>query len=156
KRDDLSLKMELGRTLFQTQGPLPEGRAIWANALDGARAGDDFLSQVTCLTWLANYDLWAGKFRSVVDLAHQLRGLANAHNQVAFANSIDRQAGFALRYLGEFSEAHACLARALSWRSEENVGIVAAQFVDPRRTAQGILAILLWMEGYPAQASRLA
>lgn len=154
--DDLVLDMELGRTLFQTRGPLPEGRAIWVRILDYAERGDDFASGITSLTWLANYDLWAGEFRSVVTLAERFRQLAIARGQVAIAESIDRQAGFALRYLGDFDAARRCLERAIGWQDKAGGRIVAGQFVNPRRTALGVLAVLDWIEGRPDQAVTMA
>lgn len=156
-RDELLLCMAHGATLFHTRGPLPEVRATWVRALELARISGDTDRQLSCLKSLSDHDIWTGELHSALTVTDEIRSIAVARNDHAAATGIDMQAGVALRYLGRLEEARRCLERSLAGQEAAIAPQDSARFeFDARLIAQGSLALVRWMQGYPDQALDMA
>ncbi|HEV7259649.1 MAG TPA: winged helix-turn-helix domain-containing protein [Bosea sp. (in: a-proteobacteria)] len=147
----------LGTAILHTKGPLPAGRAAWAEAYEIAHAAGEHDYQLRALWALCDYCTWSGDHRAALATVAKIRDLATALDDRLALVNVDRQAGTALRYLGRQGEARATLERMISnyapplYRSH----IARFQF-DPRVGARGTLANILWLQGYPEQAQAMA
>jgi predicted ATPase/DNA-binding winged helix-turn-helix (wHTH) protein len=157
ERDDLILRMTLGRALFHTYGSRPEGKSIWAHALKLAENANDVGSQIQCLTWLSNYQGWACEFHAVIGAAERIRTLAIAKGDLAAVDAAAMKTGMCRLYLGELDEARLHLERAIRRSTAPSWHAYALSFdFDPRVTSLGGLAILLWLQGYADQAIEMS
>jgi predicted ATPase/DNA-binding winged helix-turn-helix (wHTH) protein len=157
ERDDMKLNMALGTTLLHTRGPLPEVKAAWTRALQLAETLGDADYELRCLWGLCDYNTWTGSHGAALEIAERIRRLANARRDLAASNNVDRQAGTALRYMGELAASRRHLERMIG-RYVPPVGRsdIARFQLDPRLAARGTLANILWLQGYPDQALALA
>jgi predicted ATPase len=157
ERDDLILRMTLGRVLFHTHGSRAEGKAIWEEALTLAENADDKSSQIQCLTWLSNYQGWSCEFHAVIAAAERIRALAKASDDLAATDAAAMKIGMCRLYLGELDEAQLHLERAIRRSTSPSWRAYALSFdFDPRVTSLGGLAILLWLKGYADQAIEMS
>jgi hypothetical protein len=153
----MKLRMALGTTLLHTRGPLPEVKRVWTRALQLAEQLGDTAYQLRCLWGLCDYHTWTGDHRSALAIAHRLRTVAVDTRDFAASINVDRQAGTALRYLGDLPDARQYLERMISRYVPPVVRSDIARFqLDPRLAARGTLANVLWLQGYPDQAVRMA
>lgn len=154
--DEMKLRMALGTALLHTRGPLPEVRQVWTRALQLAEQLDGEY-QLRCLWGLCDYHTWTGDHRSALAIAERIRTVAIARRDFAASINIDRQAGTALRYLGDFAGARDHLERMIDRYIPPLVQADIARFqFDPRLAARGTLANVLWLQGYPDQAIQTA
>lgn len=153
----MKLCAALGTAILHTKGPLPAGRAAWTEVYEIARAAGDHDYQLRALWVLCDYCTWSGDHRAALATVAKIRDLATALDDRPALVNVDRQAGTSLRYLGRQAEARASLERMISnyvpplYRSH----IARFQF-DPRVGARGTLANILWLQGYPDQATAMA
>ncbi|MFK8254185.1 ATP-binding protein [Ancylobacter terrae] len=157
ERDDMKLCMALGTTLLHTRGPLPEVKSAWARALHLAERLDDAEYVLRCLWGLCDFHTWTGDHRAALAIAQRIRQVAMDRGDLAASINVDRQAGTALRYLGEPAEARRHLERMIGRYIPPVVRSDIARFqLDPRLAAWGTLANVLWLQGYPDQAVAMA
>ncbi|MDF2997590.1 MAG: transcriptional regulator [Xanthobacteraceae bacterium] len=156
-RDEMKLRTALGTALLHTRGPLPEVKQVWTRALQLAEQLDDGEYQLRCLWGLCDYHTWTGDHRSALAIVERIRAVAIARRDFAASVNIDRQAGTALRYLGDFAGARDHLERMINRYVPPLVQADIARFqFDPRLAARGTLANVLWLQGYPDQAIQTA
>jgi predicted ATPase/DNA-binding winged helix-turn-helix (wHTH) protein len=157
EREEMKLNMAFGTTLLHTRGPLPEVKAAWTKALQFAEKLGDADYELRCLWGLCDYHTWTGSHRVALGISDRIRRLANDRGDRSASNNVDRQAGTALRYLGELAEARRLLERMIGRYVPPIVRSDIARFqLDPRLAARGTLANVLWLQGYPDQALAMA
>lgn len=156
-RDDMKLQLALGTTLLHTRGPLPQVKAAWMAALGCAEALGDTEYQLSCLWGLCDYFTWSGDHHAALAMAERIRTLAIERGDLAACTNVDRQAGTALRYLGELGEARRHLERMIARYAPPVARADIARFqLDPRSAARGTLANIAWLQGEPDTAIALA
>lgn len=157
ERDELILRMTLGRVLFHTHGSRPEVKAIWEEALKLAENANDVSSQIQCLTWFSNHQGWACEFHAVIEAAERIRALAHASGDLSAADAAAMKIGLCRMYLGELDEARPHLERAIRRSTPPSWRAYALSFdFDPRVTSLGGLAILHWLQGRADQSIEMS
>src|SRR5262249_44803821 len=112
-RDEMKLRMALGTTLLHTRGPLPQVKLAWTRTLELAEQLDDNEYLLRCLWGLCDYHTWTGDHHSALAIAHRIRAVAIEKGDFAASINVDRQAGTAMRYLGELAGARHLLERMI-------------------------------------------
>jgi len=155
-RDDLLLNLTFGATLLHTRGPLQEVKSALTTALGLAEQIDDADLQLSCLRGLSEYELWTGDSQSAIALAGRIREL-ESQGDVLSAGGGDAQAGSALSWLGALAASRAKLERIVQRPLNHDLRPDIARYeFDQRLTAEGSLAIVLWLQGFPDQAIQVA
>lgn len=156
-RIEMKLSAALGTALLQTRGPQPRAKEAWRLAAERAERIGDRSYQLQALWGLCDYHTWRGEHRVALGLSERIRTIAiDANDRIAEVN-VGRQAGTALRYLGQLSDARAELERMIGAYVEPVHWTHASRFqLDPRIAARGTLANVLWLQGYSAQAIALS
>lgn len=156
-RDDMKLHLALGTALLHTRGPLPEVKEAWHAALGCAEALRDTECELRCLWGLCDYFTWTGDHHSALAMADRIRSLATDCGDLAARSNVDRQAGTALRYLGEFAEARRLLESMIARYAPPVARSDIARFqLDPRSAARGTLANVIWLQGHPDKSVIMA
>ncbi|EUB99219.1 transcriptional regulator, winged helix family [Rhizobium sp. CF080] len=154
-RDDLMLNLTLGATLLHTRGPLLQVKSALTKALGLAEELNDTDLQVACLRGLSEYELWTGDSHSAIAVAKRIRALETGHEEAA--GDANAQAGSALSWLGALAASRHQLENIVRRPVTQNLRSDVARFeFDQRLTAQGALATVLWLQGFPDQAAAVA
>jgi predicted ATPase/DNA-binding winged helix-turn-helix (wHTH) protein len=156
-RLEMQLYEALGRSLAQTRSPLAETIAAWQNVLELAEKFDDTEYRLRALWGLYNYHLTVGNDRACVAFAERFRDLAAQQSDPTDLLVGHRMIGTALHFLGNQSEARRHIEHMLD-RYVAPVRpsqIVRFEF-DQRVLAQVFLSRILWFQGFPEQAFRMA
>ncbi|MFD2183648.1 ATP-binding protein [Rhodoplanes azumiensis] len=131
--------------------------AIWARALALAEASGDVDHQLRAL-----WGLWAdsknrGRFRDAAAIAGRFSALAKTTGQSSDVLVGERMIGDSLHFLGEQDAARQHIERMLAtYRAPRHRSdLVRFQF-DQVVTARMTLSRVLWLQGRPAQALRMA
>jgi predicted ATPase/DNA-binding winged helix-turn-helix (wHTH) protein len=155
ERREMRLATGLGAALMYTRGATPETRAAFARALEIADSLDD-----TDYRLRAFWGLWVdrmndGAVRDAMRLAERFSLLASSSADPIAVSIGERTMGFALHFLGDQANARRHIERMLSGNVPglHDRPIIRFQF-DPWLTAQMRLAVILWLQGYPDQATR--
>jgi predicted ATPase len=156
-RREMQLYEALGWSLAQTRSPLAETSAAWQNVLELAEKFDDTEYRLRALWGLYNYHLTVGSDRAAVTFAERFRDLAAQRSDLADLIASHRMIGTALHYLGNQSEARRHIEHMLDRHvaSVQPTQILRFQF-DQRVLAHVFLSRILWLQGFPEQASRTA
>jgi predicted ATPase/DNA-binding winged helix-turn-helix (wHTH) protein len=157
QRDEMKLRTALGTTLLHTRGPLPGVKETWSRALQLAEQLGDVEYQLRCLWGLCDYHTWTGSHGAALAITQRIRAVAIDKGDFAASVNVDRQAGTALRYLGDLAGSRLHLERMISRYVPPVVRAGVARFqLDPRLAARGTLANILWLQGYPDQAVQMS
>ncbi|PWW04529.1 putative ATPase [Hoeflea marina] len=155
-RDDLVLNLTLGATLLHTRGPLQQVKSCLTKALTIAEQLRDADMQLACLRGLSEYELWTGDSHSAIAVSRKIR-LIESNGQVAISGGANAQAGSALSWLGALAASRQQLETIVQRPINQNARSDVARFeFDQRLTAQGSLATVLWLQGFPDQAVAVA
>jgi hypothetical protein len=156
-RREMQLYHALGQSLAQTMSPLAETNAAWQKVLALAEKCDDTEYRLRALWGLYNYHLTVGNDRACLVFAERFRDLAAQQSDSADLLVGHRLIGTALHYLGNQSEARHSLEHMLdrSVAPAPPSQILRFQF-DQRVLAQVFLPRILWLQGFPEQATRMA
>jgi predicted ATPase/DNA-binding winged helix-turn-helix (wHTH) protein len=156
-RREMQLYEALGQSLAQTRSPLAETSAAWQNVLELAEKFDDTEYRLRALWGLYNYHLTVGNDRAAVAFAERFRDLAAQQSDLADLLASHRMIGSALHLLGNQSEARRHIEHMLDRHiaSVQPSQILRFQF-DQRVLAQVFLSRILWLQGFPEQAFRMA
>ena len=153
----MKLFMALGAARRFDKAADTEIESVWTNALAIAEHLDDSDSQLRALCGLWILRVGAAKFRQALTIAKKFKEVAATSIDPKDTAVGDRMIGFALHFLGEQAEARHHL-EAMIRRYGESV--YAAHIIrfgyDQRTTAQNTLAEILWLQGFPDQAKRMA
>ncbi|MBP2558106.1 putative ATPase/DNA-binding winged helix-turn-helix (wHTH) protein [Neorhizobium galegae] len=155
-RDDLVLNLTLGATLLHTRGPLLQVKSSLTKALAIAEQLDDTDMQLACLRGLSEYELWTGDSHSAIAVARKIRAL-ETNGQDAHPGDANAQTGSALSWLGALAASRQQLENIVQRPTGRTAQLDVARFeFDQRLTAQGSLATVLWLQGFPDQAIAVA
>jgi predicted ATPase/DNA-binding winged helix-turn-helix (wHTH) protein len=154
KRREMQLAAALGAALMYTRGATPETRAAFARALEIADGLDDNDYQLRALWGLWVDRMNDGAVGDAMRLAERLSLLASRSADPVALQIGERTMGFALHFLGDQANARCHLERMFSGYAPEvhDRPIIRFQF-DPWITARMRLAMILWLQGYPDQAT---
>jgi predicted ATPase len=157
-RDEMRLHAALGASLIYTKGPTPGTGAAWTSALEIAEKLGDTECQLQALRGLWAYRLNSGEYRASLELAQRfLRVAACPEVDPAVLPVGDRMIGTSLHYLGDQTDArrHIELMLADYIPPVRRPDTTRFQF-DQRVTARATLPRVLWIQGFPDQAMRIA
>ncbi len=156
-RQEMKLYAALGASLLFSKGPMPETEAVWAKALEIAESLGDTEYQLRAL-----YGLWAcrvscGECRVALTLAQRFYSLAQDRGDPADLPIGDRMIGVSLHYWGDQTNARRHIERMLSGYVAPVQRSPMIRFIfDQRVVARVALARILWLQGFPEQARRIA
>jgi predicted ATPase/DNA-binding winged helix-turn-helix (wHTH) protein len=158
-RREMQLYATLAAALFYTKGPSPEVCAAWTDVLAIAERLDDTEYRLRAVWGLWNYRLRNAECGISVALAQRIANLPP--NQANPTDRLvgERMLGTSLHYLGDLTNARRHLAHMLSRyaaaTSQPHVNISRFHY-DQTVAGRGTLARILWLQGFPDRAMRMA
>ena len=155
QRREMQLSEALGAALMYTRGATPQTRAAFARAFDIADSLDDTDYRLRALWGLWVDRMNDGAVSDAMRLAQRFSLLASSSADPIALPVGERTMGFALHFLGDQANARLHIERMFNGYVPElhDRPIIRFQF-DPWLTAQMRLAVILWLQGYPDQATR--
>jgi predicted ATPase len=156
-RREMQLCAALGVSLTYTKGSGPETGAAWEKALQIAERLNNTDYQLRALHGLWLYNTISGEFRTALGLAQRFSALA-AETTDPFDRLIgDRLIGVILHYMGDHTDARRHTERMLaSYVPPVHRSHTIRFQYDQGVLARGILARILWLQGFADQAMSLA
>ncbi|MGO9172067.1 MAG: ATP-binding protein [Rhodomicrobium sp.] len=158
-RRQMQLNAALGSALFYTKGPRPEVCAAWTDMLDIAENLDNTEYRLRALWDLWLYRIYSGECQAALALGQRFSSLLPSHASQADLLTGERMQGRPLHFLGDQRNARRHFERILSCHAapapQPHIGIINFQ-LNLRVTARGDLAKILWLQGFPDQAMRIA
>jgi len=154
---EMRLKAILAAALFNTKGPGPEAYAAWTEVLETAERLGDTECQLRGIWGLWYHHLSNGELRAALALAQRHDALpADKVNPVDLLVG-ERMIATSLQYLGELGEARRHVEYMLSHCTPaiRRAHMNRFQF-DLPVSARGTFAKVLWLQGLPDQAMRMA
>ena len=157
KRDRMRLHAALGGAMMNIEGGGERMEAAWATVLDLAEEESDLSARLQAL-----WGLWVGRRNQgnagdALRIAETYAALAEETSSPLFSALADRMLGVSYFFVGRLTEARTCIERMLT-RSRpvtRRAQIAALQF-DQTIAARCFQAQILWMQGFPDQASAVA
>jgi predicted ATPase/DNA-binding winged helix-turn-helix (wHTH) protein len=155
KRREMQLAAALGAAWMYTRGATPETRGAFARALEIADSLDDTDYRLRALWGLWVDRMNDGAVGDAMRLAERLTLLASSSADPVALQIGERTMGFALHFLGDQANARRHIERMFTGYvpALHDRPIIRFQF-DPWITARMRLAVILWLQGYPDQATR--
>ena len=155
--DEMKLYATLAAALFNTKGPGPEACAAWTDALAIAERLDNTEYRLRALWGLWFNCISNGECQAALALAQRFCTLPPDQADPADLLTGERMLGTSLYYLGDLMNARRHLEHVLSHcaASIRRSHIIRFQFDLPVATC-GTLARVVWLQGFPDQALRLA
>ena len=153
-RANMGLHAAQGWTSMQTRGSVATTRESWNEVLRIAESLGDVDYQLRAL-----WGLWAcllnrSEFRQALALAQRFCKLAAQHGHLGDLPVGDRMVGYILHLLGDQTGARRHIERMLANYVVPVTGSQMIRFVfDQKITARCFLARVLWLKGFPDQAS---
>ena len=157
RRYQMQLDAALGLSLFHTKGPVRETGAAWTRALAIADRLEDTEYQLRALWGLWSHRMSSGDYRAALAFAQRFRDLTAKQPEPADRLIADRMIGTVLHYVGDQTNARRHIERMLSGYLDPRHRSHTIRFVwDQRVAGEMILALILWLQGFPDQAVRTA
>jgi predicted ATPase len=156
-RHEMVLQAALVTSSMWANGPAGMSRVALERAVELAeQLGDaEYLLQTLYVTW--GYRLRLGEFGASLTAAERFCEVAENAGDNAAALTGTRLKGISLYYFGEHAVARAEMERVLDEKLAHLHGASALRFgLDQRIAAFGNLARILWLQGFPEQATRAA
>jgi predicted ATPase len=151
------LQAALGLSLMHTKGPVDETAAAWTRALELAESLDYTEYRLRAIYGLWLYRLMIGEYRIALALVHMFRSRAENKGDSAELLTGLGMTGGSLHYLGDQTNARAHIERMLDRSAPSSHRSLAVRFgLDQRVGARVHLALILWLQGFPDQARRVA
>ncbi len=154
---DLRLHAALGWSLMQTRGSVIKTRDAWTRVLELAEQLGSIDYQLRAL-----WGLWAGllnrsELQPALLLAQRFQSVAERRRDADDRYVGDRMIGYTQHLLGDQDIARFHIERMLDHYQTPVSGADIIRYVfDQRVTARCFLARILWLQGFPEQAVRLA
>jgi predicted ATPase/DNA-binding winged helix-turn-helix (wHTH) protein len=156
-RCEMLLEAALGLSLFHTKGPMRAADAAWARALAIADRLESTEYQLRALWGLWSCRMTSGEYREALAFAKRFRRLTAKQPDPADQLIADRMIGTVLRYMGDLTNARRHIERMLSRYVDPPHQSHTIRFVwDQRVAGEMVLALILWLQGFPDQAMRTA
>jgi tetratricopeptide (TPR) repeat protein len=156
-RHEMQLLAALAATLLFTANAVHEIRATWTRVLEIAQGLQDTRYRLRALGGLWVVSLNCGEFREMLTLAETAREVAGGGADPPSLLVNDRMMGEPLHYLGDQAAARRHLEHMLDHDvlSPYRSPTWGAQ-VNPQVSVRCTLARVLWLQGFPDQATRMA
>ncbi len=160
-RREMQLLAALQASRVYTDGPSPAGFAAWERVLAIATEIDDADYQARALWGLWNDNLYGGWPSRSLPFARQFLDLTATRGDSAMASTgaiLGRRIiGTSLHYLGDQTAARPHLEQVLSEyvRGDHRWRVLGSR-LDQSTVTRATLARVLWVQGYPDQALKLA
>jgi predicted ATPase/DNA-binding winged helix-turn-helix (wHTH) protein len=153
-RCEMQLFAALGAALMYTRGATPETREAFARALEIADSLNDTDYRLRALWGLWVDRMNEGAVRDSMALAERFSLAASSSTDTIALAMGERTLGFAYHFLGDQKTARRHIERMFGIYVPElqHRPIIRFQF-DPWLTARMRLAVILWLQGYPDQAT---
>jgi predicted ATPase/DNA-binding winged helix-turn-helix (wHTH) protein len=156
-RREMHLHAALGMSLNYTTGPVPETEAAWTKTLEIATSLDDTEYQLRALRGLWAHRMNGGEYRAALGLADEFNSLAETTGDPADLDFGDRMAGLMLHYLGDQARARGRLERIINRPVTPVPNSQTVRFLlDQQVTVRALLSRILWLQGFPDQATHTA
>lgn len=153
-RHVMRLYCALGLSRVFTSGLAPQATAAWAKALEIAEDLGDAEDQLEALWGVWFCRVGVGEYRAALDTGRRFAGLAQSTADLAIG---DRLIGTALFCLGDIGDARRHLDRM---RARPFVSAVESEepirfMFDEPVAGRALLGQVLWLQGFPDQATRI-
>jgi predicted ATPase len=156
-RYEMLLQAALGTSSLWAYRAVADTHSAATRALHLAGRLNDIEYQLRALYLLWIHQLSAGAYESALTIANRLRKLADGGGDLAAQVTGARVQGTSLFYLARYTDARAACEHVLGPAYAHMGGSFVFRFgVDQRAGVQVCMARLLWVQGFPDQAARLA
>ena len=156
-RRDMQLHAAVAGALLYTKVRGEEINAAWTRALEIAESLDDTDYRLRALWGLWAHRVNSGEYRTALALARTFQDVAASKGHAADALVGDRLLGLTLHFLGDQEGARRHLERVLDlYLPRAQRSDLIRYENDQQVMARSTLAHVLWMQGFPDQAMRLA
>jgi predicted ATPase/DNA-binding winged helix-turn-helix (wHTH) protein len=156
-RHEMILQVAHGQSSIWANGPAGTSRAALERAIEFAQHVGDNERLLQALHVMWGYRLRLGEFGDSLAVARRFRRIAESAGDKAAELVGMRIEGVSLYYFGEHAAARAVMERVLDEDLAPLLGTSALRFgLDQRIAAFGNLARILWLQGFPEQATRTA
>jgi predicted ATPase/DNA-binding winged helix-turn-helix (wHTH) protein len=156
-RQRMRLTAALAVALTHKSGPGPQIKAAWTSVLETAESMDDRDYRLRALWGLWVDSINGGEYQRALAFARKFSDTASELPGTPEQSLADRLVGNSLFYLGQHGKARTYIERMLHSYVAPTRGshVVRYQF-DQRVAAGAILARIVWAQGFPEQALRVA
>jgi predicted ATPase len=156
-RREMQLRFALAASLMWTKGTVPEVGSAWTTALEIAERLDDAEFQLRALCALGWYRVAVGEYRPALGLAERFCALAAIQTELGDKLIGDTMLAAVQHHLGDQRSARDHIERMLAGYVAPTARSHVIRFHrDQRPSARALLARILWLQGFPSQASRTA
>jgi predicted ATPase/DNA-binding winged helix-turn-helix (wHTH) protein len=159
-RNEMILRAAHGMSLAYTRGPVDQADCSWQRVLELAEGLDDTEYQLRALYGRCMYKTLCCEHRTALALTQQFRRVAERPGHQIVATDIstaDRMMAVVLHYLGDQAGARSCADRSLAGPIPANRQIYSMRYgIDQRVGALVQLSRILWLQGFPEQATQAA
>jgi predicted ATPase/DNA-binding winged helix-turn-helix (wHTH) protein len=156
-RIEMILHAALGASLTYLTGPVPETVAAWLRTSRLAEDLEDTEYRLRGLRGLWSYRMNVGEYPAALALADEFHDLAERRADRATVRAGNRMSALILHYLGEQAAARERIESiAQTSVATSPAPPTAWLMVDPDVAAPALLARILWLQGFPDQATRTA
>ena len=156
-RREMQLYAALGASLLYTKGSTREAGAAWTSALAIADRLEDTEYQLRGLWGLWSHRMASAEYRAALAFAQRFRRIAAKQPEPADRLIADRMIGTVLYYMGDLIKGRRRIERMLSRYVDPLHRSHAIRFIWNQRVVGEIkLAVILWLQGFPDQAMRIA
>jgi len=156
-RREMKLHAALAASLMYTRGAVPEVEAVGSKALEIAESLNDAEYELRSLFGLWSYRINSGPQGVGLILAQRFRALAVKRSEPNDRLTGERMVGTSRYYLGDLLGARGHLESVLAHEAAPGQKRQIARFeVDQRSAACAYLARIMWLQGLPDRAMRMA
>jgi predicted ATPase/DNA-binding winged helix-turn-helix (wHTH) protein len=155
-REAMKLLSALAAALRYDRDPGPDIETAWTDALAIADQLGDADYQLRAISGLRTLRLTKGTLREVLDLARRFKEVAARASDPSDLFVGDRVIGYALHLLGQQNDARHHIESTLRHVPSGHRSHIVRFGYDQRVLADNTLARILWLQGFPDQAARVA
>jgi predicted ATPase len=155
---EMKLHVAVAASLIYSRGPAsPETSMAYTKALEIAESLDDAEYRLRALWGLWAYHTASGRHRVALELAHRFYALAAERPDPNDRLSGEAMIGVSQHYLGDLPSARRHLGHVLvGYVTPDQTSHIIRFHCDQRVVMSLFLAWVLWLQGFPDQATRAA
>ncbi|WP_395406084.1 ATP-binding protein [Pseudoduganella sp. UC29_106] len=155
ERDEMKLRAAMATATLYASGPVPAIYEAWTRVLELADTHGDPKYQQLALWGMAVYRSYCGEAGTVSALAKRFSAIAASNGDHAALVGMERLVGTALHYAGDQHAARKHLEAMLQQYSVPLGSSLMGRFqLNQRSAALATLAEVLWLQGFPDQATQ--
>jgi predicted ATPase/DNA-binding winged helix-turn-helix (wHTH) protein len=156
-RHEMKLRAAVAASLIFSRGAAPETSMAYTRALEIAESLDDAEYRLRALWGLWAYHTATGRHRVALELAQRFDALAAERPDPNDRLSGEGMIGVSQHYLGDLSSARRHLEHMLvGYVTPDQTSHIIRFQTDQRVVMSLFLARVLWLQGFPDQATRAA